>query len=53
MKQSETIIMVNLPEEQLWENLKISNDFIFVPLMLLEKKDGNIRFRTCVKRMRN
>ncbi len=33
MKQPENIITVTLPEEQLWENLKISNDFMFAKVM--------------------
>ena len=33
MKQLESTVMITLPEEQLWENLKISNDFMFAKVM--------------------
>lgn len=33
MKQPEDAIMLKIPEDELWENLKISNDFIFAKVM--------------------
>ena len=33
MKQSESTGMITIPEEQRWENLKISNDFMFAKVM--------------------
>lgn len=33
MAQSENTTTVTIPEEELWENLKISNDFIFAKVM--------------------
>ena len=33
MSQQENTIKITIPEEQLWENLKISNDFMFAKVM--------------------
>ena len=33
MKQPENIMIQMIPEHELWENLKISNDFIFAKVM--------------------
>ena len=33
MKQLENNVTITIPEEQLWENLKISNDFMFAKVM--------------------
>ena len=33
MNQQENVIETTIPEEQLWENLKISNDFMFAKVM--------------------
>lgn len=33
MSQSKNVIKITIPKEQLWENLKISNDFIFAKVM--------------------
>ena len=33
MKKSENTIRLTIPEEQLWDNLKISNDFMFAKVM--------------------
>ena len=33
MGQSEKTINLTLPEDQIWENLKISNDFMFAKVM--------------------
>lgn len=33
MNQTETTINISVPEEQRWENLRISNDFIFAKVM--------------------
>ncbi len=37
MKQPENTISIAIPEESLWENLKISNDFMFAKVM---RKNG-------------
>jgi len=33
VNQQENVIETTIPEEQLWENLKISNDFMFAKVM--------------------
>ena len=33
MEQPERTIQIRIPEEELWENLKISNDFMFAKVM--------------------
>ncbi len=33
MAQSEDLVTMTVPEEELWENLKISNDFMFAKVM--------------------
>ncbi len=33
MNQTQNTINIPIPKEQLWENLKISNDFIFAKVM--------------------
>lgn len=33
MRQQENAIKITIPEEQLWENLRISNDFMFAKVM--------------------
>ena len=33
MEKTKNPIKITIPEDQLWENLKISNDFIFAKVM--------------------
>ena len=33
MNQQESTVKLTIPEDQLWENLKISNDFMFAKVM--------------------
>ena len=56
MKRPKNAIMITIPEEQLWENLKISNDFMFAKVMrnpeLCKRDKRKVEYMTLLLRER-